>query len=116
MHSILILGGTGGIGEAFARRFHAAGKRLIITGRRQDRLSQLKTELPGVETYQMDNSDLSSLSARVQDLISKNPDIDTVWVNGGIQYSYSFKNPSSFSDEKVHDEINTNATGPVLLA
>ena len=116
INTILILGGTGGIGEAFARRFHAAGKKVIITGRRQDRLSKLKSELPGSETYQMDNSDLSSLQIRVQDLISKYPDIDTIWINGGIQYSYSFKDPSTFSDEEVYNEIDTNATGPVLLA
>ena len=51
--TILIIGGTSGIGEAFAQRFHAAGKKVIVAGRRVERLDKLKDELPGVETLQV---------------------------------------------------------------
>lgn len=37
MNTILIIGGTSGLGEGFARRFHGLGKKVIVTGRRQDR-------------------------------------------------------------------------------
>jgi uncharacterized oxidoreductase len=53
MNTILIIGGTSGIGEAFVRRFHADGKTVIATGRRADRLSALRTELSGLETRQV---------------------------------------------------------------
>jgi short-subunit dehydrogenase len=49
METILIIGATSGLGEGFTRRFHALGKKLIITGRRQDRLAALQKELPGLE-------------------------------------------------------------------
>jgi uncharacterized oxidoreductase len=48
--TILILGATGGIGEALARRFHSLGKKVIATGRRQQKLTELAQELPGLET------------------------------------------------------------------
>jgi len=43
--TILITGATSGIGEATARKFAAASHRLIITGRRQERLDLLSAQL-----------------------------------------------------------------------
>lgn len=43
--TVLITGATSGIGEATARKFAAASHRLIITGRRQERLDELSAEL-----------------------------------------------------------------------
>src|SRR5690606_20227958 len=45
---VLITGATSGIGEATARRFAAEGWRVIINGRRRDRLDALKRELQGL--------------------------------------------------------------------
>ena len=45
MKTVLITGATSGIGMEFARRYAALGYRLIVTGRRTDRLEQLKVEL-----------------------------------------------------------------------
>ena len=53
MKCILIIGGTSGIGEAFARRFHAIGKKVVVAGRRAERLKVLANELQGLETFQV---------------------------------------------------------------
>ena len=45
MSTILLFGSTGGIGETFARAFHNMGKKVIITGRREARLTELAQEL-----------------------------------------------------------------------
>jgi NADP-dependent 3-hydroxy acid dehydrogenase YdfG len=45
---ILITGATSGFGEATARRFAAEGWRVIITGRRKERLEALRKELEGL--------------------------------------------------------------------
>ena len=51
IETILILGATAGIGEAMARRFYSLDKKVIVTGREQnkDKLTQLARELPGLE-------------------------------------------------------------------
>ncbi|KIW10283.1 hypothetical protein PV08_11245 [Exophiala spinifera] len=117
MNTILIVGGTSGIGESFARRFHSMGKKVIITGRRAERLQALKSELPGLETYIMDNTDIASLPAHVQTFTTQHPDIDTVWVNSGIQYTFDFKTTTSVEDDaKINREIATNVTAPMILA
>ncbi|KAF2168143.1 hypothetical protein M409DRAFT_53455 [Zasmidium cellare ATCC 36951] len=116
MRTILIIGGTSGIGEAFAKRWHSAGKKLVLTGRREARLKELEAELPGTRTYAFDITDLKAVPGHVKALFEKNPDIDTVWINSGKGNLYSIKDPSSFPDEAVIDEINTNITGPMIIA
>lgn len=51
--TMLIIGASGGLGAGFARRYHAMGKKVIATGRRAERLENLKNELPGLETQQV---------------------------------------------------------------
>ncbi len=46
--TVLITGATSGIGEATARKFAREGWRVIITGRRRDRLETLKRVLEGL--------------------------------------------------------------------
>lgn len=46
--TILITGATSGFGEAMARRFAAEGWRVIITGRRLERLEALRNEIEGL--------------------------------------------------------------------
>lgn len=116
MKTILIIGGTSGIGEAFAERFHSMGKKVIITGRREKKLDELKSKMKGLEGYVMDNTDLSALPKHVEHLTEKYPDIDTVWINGGIQKAFKLNNPSSSSDSAIVEEINTNITAPTILA
>ena len=47
--TILMVGATSGLGAGFVRRFHAAGKTVIATGRRVERLEALQKELPGLK-------------------------------------------------------------------
>lgn len=116
MNTILVVGGTSGIGQAFVERFHKMGKKLIVTGRREAKLNELKSSLSGLETYTMDNTDLASLPKHVDTLTQKYPNIDTVWINGGIQTAFKISDISSTTDDSAINEINTNVTGPVVLA
>ena len=45
MKTILVTGATSGFGKAIATRFAKEGNNIIITGRRMDRLKNLKSEL-----------------------------------------------------------------------
>jgi 3-hydroxy acid dehydrogenase / malonic semialdehyde reductase len=49
---VLITGATAGIGEACAHKFAAAGCKIVITGRREDRLKKLEEQLQ--QQYKVD--------------------------------------------------------------
>ena len=115
IQNILVIGGTSGIGENFVKRFHQMGKQLIVTGRRGRKLAEMETSLPGLKTHSMDMTNLSAIPEDVETLFSKFPEIDTVWINGGIQYSSDVKDAASTSDEKISQEIVTNVTAPMIL-
>ena len=116
INTILIIGGTSGIGEACAQRFHSIGKKVIITGRRSTRLEEIKKSLSGLETYTWDITDLPKIPEHIETIFQSHPDIDTVWINSGIQHSSSISDLSSTTDEKVQNEITTNITAPMLIA
>ena len=115
LHTILILGGTSGLGEAFARALHGQKKTVIITGRRSERLSKLTSELPGLQTYQWDVSDINAISKHVSEVFRLYPDIDTVFVNSGIQRSFFFADPNATTDAEVVEEANTNFVAPFVV-
>ncbi len=52
--NVIITGATSGFGEAAAKQFAINGHHVIITGRRQDRLTKLKTELEAFEVKVLD--------------------------------------------------------------
>ena len=62
--TVFITGTTAGIGEASARRFAAAGWRVIGTGRRRERLQRLADELGDCfEPLELDMRDLAAIAA-----------------------------------------------------
>lgn len=115
MRTILIIGGTSGLGEAFARRFHGLGKKVIVTGRRADRLSTLAADLPGIETVKWDISDFSTHGSVTSSILAAHPRLDTVLLMSGVQEQFSFLAPNSSTPESIAKEITTNVTAPALL-
>lgn len=132
MNKILIIGGTAGalifplrygetltepgLGAACAERFHKLGKQLIITGRNESRLAELKQSLPGTETYQLDMTKLATIGKDVVKILEKHADVDTVWINGGIATGFDIKDFNSTEDEKIEAEITTNVASPMIIA
>ncbi|KAK3291712.1 short chain dehydrogenase reductase [Chaetomium fimeti] len=117
IHTILIIGAGGGIGEAVARRFHGLGKKIIVTGREEDReyLTQLARDLPGVGFRVWDVTHLDKLQSEVKRILTAFPKLDTVFINAGTQSYYDiFQQPTA--DAEVIRELTTNLTAPILIS
>jgi NADP-dependent 3-hydroxy acid dehydrogenase YdfG len=80
--AILITGATSGFGAACARRFAAAGWRLVLTGRRRERLESLQAELGDAVAAALvfDVRERRAVAAALQGL----PEIDVLLNNAGL--------------------------------
>lgn len=113
-NTVLITGGTSGIGLSLAEEFLKQGNTVIITGRREDRLKAIKERLAEIITKV---SDVSDVIQRIElaDWVSKNhPETNVVINNAGIQLTADFRKAIDLG--KVHSEMETNFIAPLHLA
>ena len=108
----LITGATSGFGAACARRFAAEGWRLILCGRRQERLDELRIELAAtvpVHTFPLDVRDEAAVNAAVAALPAEFAEIDLLVNNAGLALGLE---PAQRCDmQDWQDMIDTNIKG-----
>jgi uncharacterized oxidoreductase len=112
--SVLITGGSEGIGRGIAARFLAAGSTVLVTGRNTAKLDRAARELPGLDTFVNDISradERERLAAHVRDTM---PGLNIVINNAGIQRRVSLAADSALWAER-QAEIDTLLSGPVHL-
>ncbi|WP_143960436.1 SDR family NAD(P)-dependent oxidoreductase [Litoribacter populi] len=81
--TIVITGGSSGIGAAAARELSGRGANVVITGR-SDQTKQLAREI-GCEYHLVDYADLNSVREFAENLLEKHPKIDVLVNNvGGV--------------------------------
>jgi len=112
MKTIMITGATSGFGEATARLFADNGWKLILTGRRQQRLANLQIELGGSENVHICCFDITDRNA-VEHAFNTLPDsftnIDVLLNNAGLALGLE---PADQSDLDDWDKmVDTNIKG-----
>ena len=81
---VLITGATSGIGLACARKFAANGDKLILTGRNEQRLAEIKKELDAeVITLAFDVRNREEAEAQISSLPADWQNIDVLVNNAG---------------------------------
>ncbi|WP_245333930.1 MULTISPECIES: SDR family oxidoreductase [Bradyrhizobium] len=83
-NTILVTGGTSGIGRALAEAFHDRGNRVIVTGRRQTLLDQITAERPDVIGLPLDLEDPASLPRLSAEMRERFPELNVLIANAGI--------------------------------
>ena len=115
-NTVFITGATSGFGEACARRFAKDGWNLVITGRRQERLTSLAEELSTagkVHTIQLDVRDQEAIKAAIAELPEDFSDIHTLINNAGLALGTE---PAEECDtEQWLTMIDTNVKGLVMM-
>ncbi len=108
--TVLVTGGSTGIGNAAARGFLAAGARTIVTGTRALAADYADTDgdLSGMEYHRLDQSDAAAVAAFDADMLA----LDTL-VIAGATVAYQRR---EFEVETFTEVLATNLVGPMQLA
>ena len=110
--TILITGGSAGIGLAFALKFLELGNEVIVTGRRQPVLNQVKAKYPKLHTIQSDVADPAQIAALAARVKSDFPKLDVLMNNAGIMLYKNLKAPAA-DLTGLMAEMNVNVGGVI---
>src|ERR1700728_1300808 len=110
-NTILITGGTSGIGLELARQL-CQNNTIIIAGRDQNRLNRAKAKLGSAHTIQSDVSDPVAIAALYKNVTREFPGLHILINNAGVMRKISL--PDGMADlTDITREIETNLNGPI---
>ena len=113
-NTILITGGTSGIGRALAEAFQLRGNQVIIAGRRQALLDEITAAHTGMRGIQLDLEDPSAVDSFAADVREAFPELNVLINNAGISRT------EDLTDDNIdvsvsRSIIQTNIIGAIQL-
>ncbi|HEV2110546.1 MAG TPA: SDR family oxidoreductase [Gammaproteobacteria bacterium] len=111
-NTILITGGTSGIGRALAEAFHAEGNQVIVAGRRKALLDEVTAANPGMRAAVLDIEQGASIPGFARKLLADFPMLNVVIHNAGIMRSEMLAKGALADAEAT---VATNLLGPIRL-
>jgi uncharacterized oxidoreductase len=111
-NTILITGGTSGIGRALAEALQAKSNRVIIAGRRKQLLDEVTRANPGMSAIELNMDDAADIARVSAQLTQSFPALNAVIHNAGIMRPEDLKKGEVETAEAI---ITTNLLGPIRL-
>jgi uncharacterized oxidoreductase len=112
---VLITGGATGIGFSLAEAFVKAGNKVIICGRRQNKLEEAKRKLPQIQIRACDVSKETERKALFDWIKDNFKDLNVLVNNAGIQRMVDLKKGTRDLKDG-ESEIETNLIAPIYLS
>lgn len=113
-NTVLITGGSAGIGFELAVLFSEKGNRVIITGRDEQRLKAAASRLKNTTAIVSDVSDPTQVDALVERINREFPDLNILINNAGKAYYYKLGEEGDVA-QKAAEEMETNYIAPLRL-
>ena len=108
----VILGGTSGMGLAAAKRFLAEGAKVIITGRKKEKIDVARQELPGdVAIYQADIADYEATKSAIEQGVERFGKIDVLYQVAGMASMVPFEMADSAHYETM---VKVDLVAPIV--
>jgi uncharacterized oxidoreductase len=96
-----------------ARQLQAIGNRVIITGRDQAKLDEVKRSLPGLHAVRSDASNPDAIKALHDAVVARFSSLDTIINNAGMMRNLDLTQERSLAD--VTREIELGLNGPIWM-
>ena len=112
-NTILITGGTSGIGLGLARRFHAEGNTVIVAGRRETLLRQITAEHEGMDAVVLDIGDPLSIARCFTEVTTRHPELNVVINNAGVMVAEDLLDSAHLPVAET--TVATNLLGPIRM-
>lgn len=113
-NTILITGGSSGIGLELSKQFIQRNNKVIICGRSKQRLNEAKEQLPELDIFQCDLSSKSHCNDLADWIKNKHPKLNIIINNAAIVNKTKFFETDNII-EMAEQEIETNFMAPVRL-
>jgi uncharacterized oxidoreductase len=113
-HTVLVTGGTSGIGLALAERFMLGGSEVIVCGRSEDKLHAVKSKHANMHTRMCDVAVAAERVALVERVVREFPRLDMLVNNAGIQRRVALTQPEPW--DATHQEIAINFEAQVHMS
>lgn len=114
-NTVLITGGSAGIGFEIARLLSENNNHVIITGRNKDRLNKAAAELKNVTAIESDVTKGDDVNHLVERLNAEFPKLNLLINNAGHAVLYDLVTANSNAFEKAGEEMFTNYLSVIRL-
>lgn len=112
--TILITGGTSGIGLELVKQLIQQGSTIIVTGRKQEALDDTKRHYPKIHIFQSDVSNPHDIERLYEKVIQQFPDLHIIINNAGEMRLLDLLNADK-GMENIIREIDINLTGTIRM-
>ena len=113
-NTVLITGGTSGIGLELALQLMKMGNQVIVTGREQDKIDSLPKEHPGLETIKSDVSEPEAIAQLYERVTQEHPALNMLINNAGIMRKINLQDRGVDLEDITH-EVDINLSGPIRM-
>ncbi len=113
-NTILITGGSSGIGFEMAKEFLSAKNKVIITGRNMERLQKTKEKLGDITVIQSDVSNSDSVKKLYEQVSKDFPDLNVLINNAGVMFTINLQDHKLSADE-LTKELDINVKGTIWM-
>jgi uncharacterized oxidoreductase len=113
-NTILITGGSSGIGFQMAKEFLAANNKVIITGRNMGKLEQAKAKLGDLSIMQSDVSNPDSIKELFNRVSTEFPNLNVLVNNAGVMFTVNLQD-HELSATELTKEIDINLKGTIWM-